>query len=116
MFEADGRSFTTPEAYTPSGHISIAENKPIFAVNKVLSAREWLPLTGITLPFSLIPGNIIVLIKEDLSVEEAVDFISKRVEESVIQEILREERYSLRDERWAAVVYENKETVQGRHR
>ena len=99
MFEADGRSFTTPEAYAPSGHINIAENKPIFAVNKVLSTREWLPLTGITLPFSLIPGNIIALIKENLSVEEAVDLINKRAEESIIQEILREERYSLRDER-----------------
>ena len=99
MIEADGRSFTTPEAYAPPGHINIAENKPIFAVNKVLSVREWLPLTGNTLPFSLIPGNIIALIKENLSVEEAVDLISERAEESVIQEISREERYSLRDER-----------------
>ena len=115
MFEADGRSFTTPEAHAPSGHINIAENKPIFAVNKIISTREWLPLTGITMPFSLIPGNIIALIKESLSVEEAVDLISERVEESVIQEILREERYSLRDERWAAVVDENKDAVQGRH-
>ena len=116
MFEADGRSFTTPEAYAPPGHINISENKPIFAVNKVLSVREWLPLTGNTLPFSLIPGNIIALIKGNLSVEEAVDLTSERAEESVIQEILREERYSLRDERWAAVVGKNKETVQGRHR
>ncbi|MEA1863998.1 MAG: hypothetical protein U9N46_02165 [Euryarchaeota archaeon] len=51
------------------------------------------------MPFSLIPGNIITLMKENLSVEEAVDLISERAEESVIQEILREERYSLRDER-----------------
>jgi hypothetical protein len=99
MFEADGRSFTTPEAYAPSGPINIAKNKPIFAVNKILSAREWLPLTGNTLPFSLIPENIVALTKENLSVEEAVDLISKRAEESVIQEILREERYSLRGER-----------------
>ena len=99
MFEVNGRRFTTPEAHTLSGHINIAENKPIFAVNKVLSVREWSPLTGNTLPFSLIPGNVIALIKENLSVEEAVDLISERVEESVIQEILREERYSLRDER-----------------
>jgi len=99
MIEADGRSFTTPGAYAPPGHINIAENKPIFAVNKVLSVREWLPLTGNTLPFSLIPGNIIALIKGNLSIEEAVDLTSERAEESVIQAILREERYSLRDER-----------------
>jgi hypothetical protein len=66
-------------------------------------------------PFSLIPGNIISLIKENLSVEEAVDLIGGRAEESVIQEIVREERYSLRDERWAAVVDENEETFQGGH-
>ena len=111
MFEVNGRSFTTPEAHTPSGHINIAENKPIFAVNKILLAREWLPLTGNTLPFSLIPGDIIALIKENLSVEEAVDLIGGRAEESVIQEIVREERYSLRDERWAAVVDKNKDAV-----
>ena len=99
MIEADGRSFTTPEVHTASGHINISENKPIFAVNKVLSTREWSPLTGNTLPFSLVPGNIIALIKENLSVEDAVDLISERAEGSVIQEILREERYSLRDER-----------------
>ena len=64
MFKADGRSFTTPEAYAPPGHIIIAENKPIFAVNKVLSVREWLPLTGNALPFSLTPGNIIALIHD----------------------------------------------------
>ena len=68
------------------------------------------------MPFGLIPGNIIALIKGDLSVEEAVDLISKRTEKFVIQEVLREERYSLRDERWAAVVDENKAAVQGRHR
>lgn len=111
MFEADGWSFTTPRVHTSSGHINIAENEPIFAVNKVLSVREWSPLTGSTLPFSLIPGSIIALIKENLSVEEAVDLISERAEKSVIQEILREERYSLRGERWAAVVDENRETV-----
>ena len=80
-------------------------------MNKVLSVREWLSLTGNTLPFSLIPGNIIALIKGNLSVEEAVDLISERADESVIQEISREERYSLRAERWAAVVGKNKETV-----
>ena len=98
MFEADGRSFTTPEVHAPSGHISVVGNKLIFAVNKVLSTREWLPLSGNSVPFSLIPGNIIALIKGDLSVEEAVDLISERTEKFVIQEILREERYSLRDE------------------
>jgi len=99
MIEADGRSFTTPEVHAPSGHISVVGNKLIFAVNKVLSTREWLPLAGNSVPFSLIPGNIIALIKGDLSVEEAVDLISKRTEKFVIQEIWREERYSLRDER-----------------
>ncbi len=39
---------------------------------------------------SLIPGDIIALIKENLSVEEAVDLIGGRAEESVIQEIVRE--------------------------
>ncbi|PXF57738.1 MAG: hypothetical protein C4B59_14680 [Candidatus Methanogaster sp.] len=115
MFEADGRGFTTPEAYAPPGHINIAENKPIFAVNKVLSVREWLPLTGTTLPFSLIPGNIIALIKGNLSVEEAVDLISERADESVIQEILRETIFTERRTQ-ATVVGKNKETVQGRHR
>ena len=99
MFEVNGRSFTTLEAYALSEHINIAKNNPIFAVNKILSAREWLPLTGITSSFSLIPGNIIAPINENLSAEEAVDLVSKRVEESVIQGIAREERYSLRNDR-----------------
>ena len=116
MIGEDGRSLTAPEIHAPSWHKRIAENKPIFAVNKILSAREWLPLMGITVPFNLIPGNIIALIKENLSIEEAVDLISERVKESVIQEIRREERYSLRDERWAAAVDKNKESVQECHR
>ncbi|MCW3133966.1 MAG: hypothetical protein N2V78_06540 [Methanophagales archaeon] len=71
----------------------------LFAVNKILSTREWLPLMGITLPFTLIPGEFISLIKEGIAIEEALELISERIEDSVVQEILREERYSLRDER-----------------
>jgi len=32
-------------------------------VNKILSAREWLPLMGITLPSTMIPGEFLALIK-----------------------------------------------------
>lgn len=107
MNEEDGGG-TTPEIYTPLGYknISFVEDKGclLFAVNKILSTREWLPLMGITLPFTLIPGEFIALIKEGMSIEEALELINERIGDSVVQEILREEKYSLRDERkrpWA---------------
>jgi hypothetical protein len=61
--------------------------------------REWLPLVGITIPATLIPGNIIAPIKEDLSIQDAAELIVGRVTDSLIQEIAREERYSLRNEK-----------------
>jgi hypothetical protein len=61
--------------------------------------REWLPLVGITIPATLIPGNIIAPIKEELSIKDAVELIVGRVTDSLMQEIAREERYSLRNEK-----------------
>ena len=94
---------TTPEIYTPYEYKNITfvgdKECQLFAANKILSAREWLPLMGITLPFTLIPSEFIALIKEGISVEEVVELINERIEDSIVQEILREERYSLRDER-----------------
>ncbi len=54
---------------------------------------------GITIPATLIPGNIIALIKEELSIKDAAELIVERVTDSLIQEIIREERHSLRSEK-----------------
>ena len=53
----------------------------------------------ITIPATLIPGNILAAIKEELSIKDAVELIVERVTDSLIQEIVREERYSLRNEK-----------------
>ena len=59
----------TPEIYNLAEYkrITLVETKnyPLFRVKKPLSLREWLPLMGITIPATLIPGNIIAAIKED---------------------------------------------------
>ncbi|RZB28699.1 MAG: hypothetical protein AEth_01959 [Candidatus Argoarchaeum ethanivorans] len=68
---------TTPEIYIPLEYknITFVEDKEcqLFAVNKILSTREWLPLIGITLPFTLIPSEFIALIKEEISINERID-------------------------------------------
>jgi len=93
----------TPEIYHLAEYKSITfvESKKykLFQVKKPLSVREWLPLMGISLPATLIPGNIIAPIKEDLSIKDAAELIVERVTDSLIQEIVREERYSLRNEK-----------------
>ncbi len=61
--------------------------------------REWLPLMGITIPATLIPHNIIAAIKEELSIKDATELIVERVTDPLIQKIVREERYSLRNEK-----------------
>ena len=93
----------TPEIYHIAEYKSITfvepKEHPLFQVNKPLSIREWLPLVGITIPATLIPGNIIAPIKEELSIKDAAELIVGRVTDSLIQEIAREERYSLRNEK-----------------
>ncbi|MBZ0176818.1 MAG: hypothetical protein OIN84_21445 [Candidatus Methanoperedens sp.] len=93
----------TPEIYNLAEYkrITLVETKnyPLFRVKKPLSLREWLPLMGITIPATLIPGNIIAAIKEDLSIKDAAELIVEKVTDSLIQEIVREERYSLRSEK-----------------
>jgi hypothetical protein len=70
--EGSGR---TPEIYHLAEYESITFVEPkkthLFQVKKPLSAREWLPLMGITIPATLIPGNIIAAIKEDISIKDA---------------------------------------------
>lgn len=68
MMEEDGWGITvTPEIYTLSEYKSIGfvEDKscPVFAATRILSTREWLPLMGITLPFTMIPSEFFALIK-----------------------------------------------------
>ncbi len=93
----------TPLIYPSNGYKSIAfvetKEPPLFLVNKILSVREWLPLMGITIPLTLIPGNIVAPIKEELPIEEAIELIVGRTTDSIAQEIIREERYSLRNEK-----------------
>src|SRR5574341_307028 len=93
----------TPLTYPTSGYKNIAfvetKEPSLFLVNNVLSTREWLPLMGITLPLTLIPGDIIAPIKEELPIEAAIELIVKRTIDSLVQEIVREERYSLRPEK-----------------
>ena len=93
----------TPEIYHLAEYKSITfiepKEHPVFQVKKPLSIREWLPLVGITIPATLIPGNIIAPIKEDLSIKDAAELIVGRVTDSLVQEIAREERYSLRNEK-----------------
>ena len=93
----------TPEIYHLAEYKSITFIEPkkyqLFQVKKPLSVREWLPLMGITIPATLIPGNIIAPIKEELSIKDAAELIVERVTDSLIQEIVREERYSLRNEK-----------------
>ena len=52
--------------YSEDKSIAFVEGKrcPSFAVNKSLSAREWLPLMGITLPSTMISGEFLALIKK----------------------------------------------------
>ena len=52
--------------YSEDKSIAFVEGKrcPSFAVNKGLSAREWLPLMGITLPSTMISGEFLALIKK----------------------------------------------------
>ncbi len=94
---------TTPATYLLAEYKSITsvetKESPLFQVRKPLSVREWLPLMGITIPATLIPGNIIAFIKEELSVKDSVELIAERVTDSLTQEIAREERYSLRNEK-----------------
>ncbi len=93
----------TPEIHNLAEYKSIAfveQNKyDLFQVKKPLSMREWLPLMGITIPATLIPHNIIAAIKEELSIKDATDLIVERVTDSLIQKIVREDRYSLRNEK-----------------
>ena len=93
----------TPEIYNLAEYKSITFIEPkeyqLFRVKKPLSVREWLPLMGITIPTTLIPRNIIAFIKEELSVKDAAELIVGRVTDSLMQEIAREERNSLRNEK-----------------
>ena len=93
----------TPEIYHFAEYKSITFVEPkeyqLFQVKKPLSVREWLPLMGITIPVTLIPGNIIAAIKEEVPIKDAIELIAGRVTDSLIEEILREERYSLRSEK-----------------
>ncbi len=94
---------STPEIYYLEEYKNItlveAKEYPLFWVKKPLSVREWLPLMGITIPASLIPGNIIAPITEELSLKDATELIAERATNSLVQEIAREERYSLRSEK-----------------
>jgi|SRR5450756_1302522 len=102
MTTEEGRG-RTPEIYHLAEYKSITFVEPkehsLFQVKKPLSVREWLPLVGITIPATLIPGNIIAPIKEELSIKDAAELIVGRVTDSLMQEIAREERYSLRNEK-----------------
>src|SRR5574340_165200 len=93
----------TPLTYPTNGYKNIAfveiREPSLFLVNNVLSMREWLPLMGITLPLTLIPGDIIAPIKEELPIEVAIELIIERTIDSLVQEIVRRERYSLRPEK-----------------
>lgn len=93
----------TPEIYHLAEYKRITFVEPekyqLFQVKKPLSVREWLPLMGITIPATLIPRNIIAAIKQELSIKDATELIVERVTDSLIQEIVREERYSLRSEK-----------------
>jgi hypothetical protein len=93
----------TPEIYHLADHKSIPFVKPeesqLFLVKKPLSVREWLPLMGTTIPATLIPGNIMAFIKEEPSVKEIAELIVGKVTDSLMQEIAREERNSLRNEK-----------------
>ncbi|NJD77951.1 MAG: hypothetical protein FIB08_12805, partial [Candidatus Methanoperedens sp.] len=93
----------TPEIYHLAEYKRITFVEPekyqLFQVKKPLSLREWLPLMGITIPATLIPRNIIAAIKQELSIKDATELIVERVTDSLIQEIVREERYSLRSEK-----------------
>jgi hypothetical protein len=93
----------TPEIYHLAEYKSItfveSKKHQLFQVKKPLSVREWLPLMGITIPATLIPGNIIAPIREELPIKDAAELIVERVTDSLIQEIVREERYSLRNEK-----------------
>ncbi len=102
MSTEEGRG-KTPKIYHLAEYKNITFVEPkkyqLFQVKKPLSVREWLPLMGVTIPATLIPGNIIAAIKEELSIKDAAELIVGKVTDSLIQEIVREERYSLRNEK-----------------
>lgn len=79
-------------------NICIKSHK-IFGVNKILSKREFLPLLDIRYPTNIIPGEFIALIHGKIYFDEILTEITKRTEKTTINEILNEQRYSLRNER-----------------
>lgn len=79
--------------------VGIAKQSHLFGINKILSKREFLPLLDIAVPHTLIPREFIALIKGDTSFEEIINKISERNENTIVNQILQEERYSLREER-----------------
>lgn len=57
------------------------------------------PIDGNYSTTTLIPGEFFAIIKEEISIEKAIELINERIEDSVAQEVAREGRYSLRNER-----------------
>jgi len=75
-----------------------------FAVNKILSTRETMALMNNNLPYNLIPKKFMGIFVINKTFDEVVKIASENALNTYMKEIIREERYMLRNEKkrpWA---------------
>ena len=75
-----------------------------FGIRKVLHTRETMALMNNNLPYNLIPREFVGIFAINKTFEEIIEIASERAVNTIVQEILREEKYMLRREKkrpWA---------------
>ena len=73
--------------------------RPLFIVNKVLNQKKTFSILTNFLPSTLAPSKFIALSKLKAPFEDIVREVCRREEDRIIDEIVREERALLRDEK-----------------
>jgi hypothetical protein len=68
-------------------------------LRNVLSMRELMPLIGIRTPYTMVPSSFLGMFVLNMGCNEIIRETSRRIRDELVSEILREERYSLRNER-----------------
>lgn len=86
----------------------VEEYNPIeifgFGVRKILHAREVMALMNNNLPYNLIPKEFMGMFTINKTFDEIIEIASEKAVNTIIQDILREEKYMLRREKkrpWA---------------
>lgn len=75
-----------------------------FGLNKILHTREVMALMNNNLPYNLIPEEFMGMFVINKTFREVIEIASERAVNSIIKDILREEKYLLRMEKkrpWA---------------